>query len=226
MRVGVVTGLAREEGCLKGLPKAGESFVSFSGSGPERAKAGAQALITAGAGALMSFGVAGGLSSDAVAGAVVLGTEVVFGDQRLIASKTWRRSIREATAVGLNVLEGSVAGCDEVVPTAAEKGALHKRTGALVCDMESHAVARVAAGAGVPLMIVRAVSDAHDREVPRWVLNSIRHDGSVRVGPMLGNLACQPWALPRLLTLARETSSALDALGRVARLLGPGLGLP
>ena len=226
MRVGVVTGLVREEDCLKGLAKAGESFDSFSGSGPERARAGAQALLAAGAGALMSFGLAGGLSSNAVAGTLVLGTEVIFGDQRHIVSKTWLQSIREATAADLNVLEGSVAGCDTVVPTAAEKRALHKRTGALVCDMESHAVACVAAGAGVPLMIVRAVSDAHDREVPRWVLNSIRHDGSVRVGPMLGNLACHPWALPRLLILARETSSALDALGRVARLLGPGLGLP
>ena len=174
----------------------------------------------------MSFGVAGGLSPDAIVGTVVLGTEVIFGDERLITSKTWRRSIRETTAAGFNVLEGSVAGCDTIVPTAAEKNVLHKRTGALVCDMESYAIARVAVGARVPLMIVRAVSDAHDREIPRWVLNSIRSNGSVRIGPMLGNLARQPWVLPRLLGFAKDTFSAFDSLGRIARLLGPSLGLP
>lgn len=55
---------------------------------------------------------------------------------------------------------------DEVVPTAAAKQHLWRETGCRVVEMEASAVAQVAAAAGVPLTVIRVVSDDCDEALP------------------------------------------------------------
>jgi adenosylhomocysteine nucleosidase len=220
MAVGIVSGLRRELDCLD----LQLYQRTFAGVGPDRAAAGARELVVAGATALVSYGVAGGLAGDVPAGTVVLATGVIHDERTFETDAPWRERLRMALASELNVVEGVMAGVDRMVPSPAAKGELHVQTSALACDMESHAVAQVAVELGVPFVVVRAISDPAGQDVPKWVLRCVTPDGDVNIKPLLLALARRPWNLPVLMRLARESKLAFASLRGVARLAGPGFG--
>ncbi len=224
MPTGVVSGLRRETECLASPDGTYPEMLTFAGVGAERAAEGARRLLAEGAGALVSFGVCGGLAPQAHAGELVLCDSVVDGDVRFQTDPAWRDTLRRRLGNAVPIIEGAVCGVDAMVASVAAKRALFEATGAVGCDMESHAVARVAAEAGVPFMVLRAVSDPDTHDVPTWVLRCLTPVGGVRYGKLLGALARRPWTLPAVITLARNSKKAFASLRSVARLAGPGLG--
>ncbi len=224
MPIGVVSGLPRETACLALDGNLPIDLLTFAGVGPERAAEGARRLLADGASALVSFGVAGGLADTAMAGALVVAEAVVDGRRRFETDGDWRRGLLRRLADVGPVSSAPIAGVDAMVATAAAKVALSVKLGAVACDMESHAVARVADEAGVPFVVLRAISDPYTHDVPRWVLRCLTPEGHVRYGRLAGALARRPWAVPKLMALGRDSKKAFDTLRRVARLAGPGLG--
>ena len=225
MKIGVVSGLPRETECFRAIPAAERAFTTFAGIGPERAAEGARALVAGGAEALMSFGVAGGLIASVRAGTIVLASQVVDGDRAFGTADDWRRNIRVLIGDAFPVAEAPMAGASRLVSTPEAKRTLGEATGALACDMESHAVGLVAAEAGIPFAVVRTVSDSVKRQVPKWVLGCITPDGGIRTGKLLGRAAVRPLAWPNLVGLAQDSGHAFRALKHVAETLGPRLGL-
>ena len=225
MPVGVVSGLLRETECLTPDGKPHPDLMTFAGVGPERAAQGARDLLAAGARGLISFGVAGSMAPGAPAGALVLADAVLHEAERFETDVEWRSRIVEKLGDGVPVVRGSVIGVDGMVATAEAKAALAQTSGAMACDMESHAVAAVAAEAGVPFIVLRAISDPHTHDVPVWVLRCLTPKGGVRTGRLLGQLARRPWAVPELMMLARDSKRAFGTLRRVAHLTGPGFAL-
>ena len=77
--------------------------------------------------------------------------------------------VRDRLSEGLEmrVEGGAIAGVDRPLMRPAEKLALLAQTHARAADMESHVVARVAAAAGVPFVVIRAISDPSNRALPR-----------------------------------------------------------
>jgi adenosylhomocysteine nucleosidase len=65
--------------------------------------------------------------------------------------------------------EGKIHTADDVVATAADKAALFAQTARPVVDMESAPVAAVAAELGVPLTVIRAISDTAAEEMPAFL---------------------------------------------------------
>lgn len=61
---------------------------------------------------------------------------------------------------------GSILSRTLPVESVADKAALHRETGALAVDMESEAVAAACRVAGVPLLVVRTISDPADAALP------------------------------------------------------------
>lgn len=61
---------------------------------------------------------------------------------------------------------GSILSRTLPVESVADKAALHRETGALAVDMESEAVAAACRAAGVPLLVVRTISDPADAALP------------------------------------------------------------
>ena len=176
----------------------------------------------------MSFGLCGGLDPAAQAGDLVVASEIVDAprdypcDPRATAGLITR--IAEAGDARLRIHHGTMATSGEPVLTVAEKRRL-AASGAVAVDTESHLAARFATRHGLPLLILRAVSDTADRPLPPLAVRVIGPDGRLDAGAILTELLHRPGQITLLPGLARDTAKAMKTLHRVRGLLGPGLGL-
>lgn len=219
-RLGVVTGLAAEADCIHRaaatLPENKRPLSYCASAGAERARAGAERLLAEGAGALISFGIAGGLDIALVPGSLVVADAVVPPEGPSIETdRRWRDNFVARLSAG-EATVAAIAGCDRVVATVAEKRALLDRTGAVAVDMESHGVAAAARASGVPLLIVRVVADPAARAVPGVALNALGADGRPRPAAIIARLATRPWEIVPLFRIALDSRRAFAVLGRVA----------
>lgn len=200
---------------------------------------------------IMSFGLAGGLVRDIEPGDFFVGSVVVAGGERYDCDADWRERMVLALSaidpaaepgdphVGLFVRskvgygsfprlnprnELRVAGAESMITSARAKQALQAETGAFAVDMESLAAARAASAHGLPLAVVRAVSDSSARDLPKAVLNGMTPDGGMNLWGVLGALAADPRQLPDLIRTGRDAGRGFKALYHARRLLGPRLG--
>jgi adenosylhomocysteine nucleosidase len=89
--------------------------------------------------------------------------------------------------------------------------------GVVAVDMETVAVARVCAEAGVPWSVVRAISDrADDETVDQEVISLVKPDGSPDLGQSLRYLVRHPGRISRLAALGRDASAAARAAASAA----------
>jgi hopanoid-associated phosphorylase len=219
-RLGVVTGLAAEADCIHRaaatLPDKAKPLVWCAGANAERARSGAERLVAEGAGALLSFGIAGGLAEAFAPGGVVLADAVMPPQGPPIETDTeWRQRLLARLSNG-EVKVATIAGSDRAVTTSADKRALRERTGAVAVDMESHGVALAAQAAAVPFLALRVIADPVGRAVPGVALHALTADGRPRPAKLLGSLALSPWQIVPLMWVAADSRRALRVLGRLA----------
>lgn len=204
------------------------SLGMVSGMGRVAAAAAARRLIEAGAGALMSWGLAGGLDPALAAGRIVLPDEVIAPEGAVLAtSRPWREQLQEAIAASQPVCGGRLLTYKEVIGTPEEKLSAWRRTGAVAVDMESHAIAEIAAQHRLPFLAVRVVVDSADDALPPVAVAAVAEPGLGNIARLLGALARSPGELPNCLRLMGHFRAAHRALTRVARsgaLAPPGLG--
>lgn len=201
-----------------GLRSLGDgALLAVSGMGAAFAAPAARRLVEAGASALMSFGLAGGLDPALRAGCVVLPDEIISRDgARLETSADWRRHL------GLALIELRPAATVKLlasvrpIDTLADKAAAFRETGAVAVDMESLAVAQVAAAHGLPFIAVRVIVDSALDLVPRAVVAASR-GGQLRVLPLLGGLIAAPQDILDLIRLARRYRAAMRSLAAIVR---------
>jgi adenosylhomocysteine nucleosidase len=171
--------------------------------------------------ALISFGIAAGLAHEQQAGTCLIGSEVVHEGIRYAADEDWANRLR--ATLGESEL-AAIAGVDHPLQTLAEKRALHAVSGAEAADMESHIVARLATGHGLPFAVVRVVADTAEGEVPHAAVAGFAEDGGLNVLAVIASLARAPGQLPAMMRLGADTRRAFAALFRCHRRLGPGFG--
>ena len=225
-RVGVVTGLASEAEILEAFSADHRPKIAVAGASAVRAEAAANRLIDEGCGAILSFGVAGGLDPALRPGTVVIADAIVAPDgTRLACDVAWHGRVLQFLSGNVPCFSGALAGSDEPLLSPQAKAALGRRWGAVAVDMESHGVARAARARNVPFLALRAVADGAERVLPAWVMDAVLPDGSLAPGKIARALLPRPWQVWGLIGLARANGRALGALGRVASRLGPGLGL-
>lgn len=223
--VGVVAALAAEARALgPTVRRIGEvnhlrngSLLAVSGMGGAAAEAASLKLIEAGASALMSFGLAGGLDPALPAGSMVFPSEVISRDGAgLLTAMDWRD--RLSTAVqGLGpVCAGKLLSSAQAIVSVAEKAAAFRDTGAVAVDMESLAVAQVAAAHRVPFVAVRVIVDTAADALPRAVVRA-SSSGQVRIWRLLGAIALAPAELGALIRLAGRYRTATRCLAAVAQ---------
>ncbi len=204
--IGVVVGLAGEARIAR---RAGWTVAVGGGSaaGAERA---ARALLDAGAGALVSLGLAGGLDPSLRPGDVVV-CETVFS-----RGACYRTDAARSRRLG-GATPHVVLGGDAIVASVEEKRRLWRETGAAAVDLESGAVARLAIERGVPFAVLRAVCDPAERGLPHAACVALDARGAVAIWRVVGSLIVRPGQMPALLRVAADAAAARRALlARVA----------
>ncbi len=225
---GFVTGFLAEQRCLEAAfkqhPSSNPHRYFCAGASLERAYAGARRLIEDGAGALVSFGIAGGLAAGLTPGTAILPTTVVDTEGgHWDTSAPWRSA---AAAVLSDVTAGALVSTITAVTTPGEKARLNRDHQAIAVDMESAGVARAAEEAKCPFLVVRVIADPADRNLPSAALQGIDAEGRQRPFRVISKLVLRPWELPGLIRLSGDSRTALEELGRVAALGHGFLGRP
>jgi len=218
-RVVAVTGLIKEARIATGP---GVHAIAGGGNAPALAAA-LERELARGAGAVMSFGIAGGLAEELVRGTWLVARAVVTPAKRWPCDAAWARSIVERLP---GAWTADLAGVDAPVTDPAAKRELHRVTGAAAVDTESHIAAAIAAAHGLPFAAFRVVADSVRRSLPPAASVALKPDGNISRGAVLGSLARTPAQLPSLLRTAIDARTAFRALLRGRRLLGPGLAYP
>lgn len=198
--IGFVVGLAAEARIARRL-----GLVEIGGGLPAGAEAAAERLVARGAAGLVSFGLAGGLDPALRAGDLVVPAMVVEDGHSYAADL--ELAARFGGVMQMRALAGRT-----VLADIAAKRAARDATGAAIVDLESGAVARVAARHGLPFAVVRAVCDPAGRALPPLALAALDAGGRIGVGRVVASLLRHPWQIPALVGLARDAMRARGVL--------------
>jgi adenosylhomocysteine nucleosidase len=193
------------------------TLLTICGMGGAAAADGARRVIAAGAAALVSFGMAGGLDPALAAGRIFLPSEVLAEDGTLLATaRRWREQLGVALTAHHPLTNGKLLTSARAVGSVSRKAALFQASGALAVDMESFAVAQVAAAEGVPFIAVRVSVDGARDTVPASVTEAADAAGEVQVGRLLRSMLLAPGDVVALVRLTRRYLAANRALAAVA----------
>jgi len=210
MEIAAITGLEAEARIAR---RAGFAARASGGIAVQTFEA-AEAYLAQGAQTLLSFGIAGALAPHLAPGTLLLPRAVVEeGGVRRVVDAGWRSRLADAlTAAGLRAESGDLLGADQAAASRARKAELYAATGALAIDLESHIVARSAARAGSAFVVLRAVADPAERDLPPAALDGLDADGAPALGRVLHSVLRHPGQVLALLRLASDTRRALLAL--------------
>jgi adenosylhomocysteine nucleosidase len=166
-------------------------------------------LIAQGATALVSFGLAGGLDPVLRPGTVIIPSSVLSDGETLATDPPLAACFGGLT--GHTILAGAT-----VVAEAAAKRRLFAATHAHAIDLESGPVARIARAYEFPFVVVRAICDPAERDLPAAALVALDPGGEIGLLPVMRSLMRQPSQIIGLLTVARDAALARRALVKVS----------
>jgi len=236
LTVGFVVALTWEQRLLAGtLPP--DCLVQRSGMGATAAAATARQLLQQGASMLVSCGCCAGLSATLSAGDVILADHICDASghqfaadadclsllQRLLAPEFGKRNNddggkreRRGQSKPGRCLTGRLLSVAEPVADIERKQHLARQHQVVAADMESFAVASVAADAGVPFVAVRVVLDDHRQALPAAITACCDAYGTPAGMQLLQACCRQPALLRELAGLARSQRRAANSLRTVA----------
>ncbi len=201
--IGIVVGLQAEAAIARrlGWP------VAIGGGGYAGALEAATRLLAAGATALVSFGLAGGLRPGLPAGTVVTPARIVD-----CHGGGW--SVDMGFARQFGPVSGVVLAARHVIGSAEAKAEAWRTTRADAVDLETAAIVHVAAGR--PVAVLRAICDPAGRSLPPAALAALDAAGRIGFGAVMWSVARRPRQISGLVALGREAAAARRALlGRV-----------
>ncbi len=192
-------------------------LVIYSGAGAKNAQTASETLIKQGAECLISWGCAAGISDDLLSGDIVITDRVVTFDQSIIKDESgWLNCVKAQLSDCLRTHDGLLAESQQLVSTISEKQAVNRATGAIALDMESAAVAKAAKQYQVPFLIVRAIADTVNMNLPKAVSCALDGEGVVSLTKLLTYLINHPGELPELIKLGLRFKKAQKSLTQVA----------
>lgn len=189
-------------GWLSGVPV----VVAVTGDGERNARLGVQALLeTVAPDRLVALGVAGGLAPELKLGDLVVASHVLREGAAPLRPPA---SVLSLALRATGAAEGVVVTGSRLADTPAAKAELYRwswgqggRECPAVVDLESSFYAAAAEEAGIPWVVIRAVSDTASEALPSYLNQCRDSGGSVRRTPVLGWALRRPTSIPILLRL-------------------------
>ncbi len=212
--IAVICGLKSEAQVVSHVLGASKIRVGVSGANAARAEEIARQFCDAGAAAIVSVGVSGGLDPSLAPGDLIIGDRVLCGVGKSYQSDPCLLDAIADEPASTKAKVGALFGADDIIESIEKKASLFHDHGALGVDMESHGAARAAANAGIPFLAIRAIADPADRALPPAALGAIAPDGSTRMLATLGAAMRDPKQFPALMKLGADSSAALKTLRR------------
>jgi nucleoside phosphorylase len=208
-----------------------EVAVMATGDGPAAAAAGLEALLAAvRPRRLLVIGVAGGLTPGLAEGTLVAARRVIDARGRAVPREPDASWLHEALAGG--AIGGDVISTDRIVAgPAARQAVLRQALAGLAAvpgealppvatvDLESAAYARVAAAWSLPYLVVRAVLDTADEELPLDFEACRDAGGRVSNWRVVLRALLRPRSLGELWRLRARVRAAAARLGGLAQRL-------
>lgn len=183
--------------------------VCVTGVGTARARSAVESLLKSGINSLdrlILAGFGGALTRDARIGDVIVASEVV--DE---AGGRWTCSPDG---------NGRILTVNRMIATVEEKLALGRRHQAVVCDMESSAVAEICQARGIEFVAVRAVSDTAMQTLSPSI-DRLISNGQISKRAALRGMLSEPWLAQEFYRLARDTRRAARSLATAVAALIP-----
>lgn len=249
MKIGIITAMAEEfsavadslgvattaqVGTFRGgsFSMAGHDFLLIeSGMGFANAAMAAEMLIIHDRpDLLISTGFCGGIAPELIIGDVVVAKKIIIANESgLEEIPVQLCSIARAffecqEAVEKNTIEGTFVTTSTVTSKARLACLLSGQHPNPVVEMESGAIAIIAAEYGVPLLAIRAVSDPADEEL-RFSLDELCDPDMRRILPykVLLTALRKPYIIAQLVRLSRSSSRAAESLTAALSRLFPAL---
>ncbi len=216
--LGIIAALPGEARALARLRPRGRARLPggaqlvLSGMGAERAAAAAATLADEGVSVLMSWGTAAAIAPGVDPGASGAGDPCArrrrprVGYRRRLA-----RTLAAALAPAHQVFEQRLVDTPELVVDAAAKRALYDAASAIACDMESAAIAKVAADRGLAFVSVRAIIDDASMALPPVARAAMDADGRLRPAALLAAMAGRPASMHVQLRALKNLAVAFRA---------------
>lgn len=227
MITGVVIALTEELGTLteKKIGKGKIEYLSDrvwlinSGAGAENAKKAAELLIAHGAGRLISWGCAAGLTDDLQPGALILADRCIAADNSVFETdRGWRECASALLAEHAPVIR-AITESHSVIASSKDKLNLAHATQAAALDMESAAVAKLANLNGLPFLVIRAIADPVSMDLPTAIEVAMGEDGQVELVRLMHHLLRHPLELPALIRLGLHFTAAKNTLKKAGHVL-------
>ena len=228
----VVAALAAEAGPLAarlgaGTPRRGEVVearsggiaVAVTGDGSRAADHGTRdALRIIRPRVVMALGLAGGLSPGLVAGDVIVGERILDGVEAIPLDRRW---VDLARAEG--ALPATIVSSPDVLSTREAKRIAWETAGRptpACVDLESAAVAQIAREAGIPCVVLRAISDTAHEDLPLDFNRCRDREGRIQSSRVLRRALVRPQSWTGLRRLRQRMAVCSEALaGVTARVL-------
>jgi len=190
------------------------------GMGAARARQAALLLAEAGVDVLVSWGVAGALDPALEPGQLLIPAKVICADGSEYEVDADLRALLLSSRPGVPCASTRPLFCAaSAILEPAGKKRLFDRSGAAAVDLESAAVAAVAAERGLPFVALRSVLDTAETTVPAFVAAAVDPFGRVQPLHFCAALLRHPEDCTALLPLARQSRLACHSLASLARKL-------
>lgn len=206
--------------------RAGEAEVVLirSGMGEKNATEATEALIaSARPDIIISFGFGGAVLPGIETGDMIAGDVSLRFDAGAFSHPL---PLSPSSAIDREWKTGTIITAGKIMEKRGLASLLPPGTANPVLDMETFAVARVAAKYGIPLHAVRCISDASDEELGFGMDEFCDRDLNLNLWRVMWTVARKPWIIPQLVRLARNSKLAGERLAEsimivLARLTTP-----
>lgn len=224
-RAGIISALPAEADCYAGasltagLHTTATAIIHVCGMGAARAAQAARETLQQGARCLISWGTAAALDPQLRSGDIIVPRCILMEEHTLPADGALSAGLRHYWRGAQPLYDGPLWHSPALLNSPDQKQTQFIRTGAVAADMESGAIATVAADSGAPFLAVRVIVDTQATALPAPAVEGVDAYGRVRIGDFLRACWRAPQSIAPLITLA----GAYRRARRQLRALAPAL---